>query len=195
MDRGLHRRHDLRITEEALRLAQTETHAGVWSWDLANDRMSWSPEYYDLCGLDPSSVVPSYENWLASIVEDDRTMADSSVRKAVDEGTDVSLQFAIHHPTRGRRCLLAVGRTTSDAKHQAMSMAGITLDITPQKHAEEEVHRLNVNLNDHVNELQAKMQELEAFHDVVVGRELKMMALEKANAALEQELQVLKKGG
>ncbi|HKN86922.1 MAG TPA: PAS domain S-box protein [Nitrospiraceae bacterium] len=183
--------HDFRITEEALRLAQIETHAGVWHWDISTDHMTWLPEYYDLYGLD-ASVVPSYENWLASIVEEDREAADRVIKKAISECADLSVQFRIRHPDNGVRCLLSVGKIACDAAKQPTSMAGITLDITPQKRAEDEIHRLNVSLTQRLDELQDKMQELEAFHEVVVGRELKMMALEKANEALERELQQLK---
>ncbi len=54
-----------------------------------------------------------------------------------------------------------------------------TRDITDRKQVEEERERLVHELQQTHERLEAKVQELEEFHDVVVDRELKMMALEK----------------
>jgi hypothetical protein len=43
-------------------------------------------------------------------------------------------------------------------------------------------------------QLQEKIVDLEMSQDVVVGRELKMMALEKQVATLERELEAMKAG-
>jgi PAS domain S-box-containing protein len=54
-----------------------------------------------------------------------------------------------------------------------------TRDITDRKKVEEERERLVHELRQTHKRLEEKVQELEEFHDVVVNRELKMMALEK----------------
>jgi len=51
-------------------------------------------------------------------------------------------------------------------------MVGSMLDITQVKEQERAIRKLN-------EELQARIAELEKFEEVVVGRELKMIQLEK----------------
>jgi PAS domain S-box-containing protein len=70
----------------------------------------------------------------------------------------------------------------------------IVRDQTSAKQAKEEIHALNVELQNTVNTLQSsqnalqdKINELEQFGDVVVGRELKMMAYEKERKSLIAE--------
>jgi PAS domain S-box-containing protein len=67
-----------------------------------------------------------------------------------------------------------------------------TRDITEQKLAEQERERLLAALQQTNRRLQDKVEELEKFHDVVVGRELKMIELEKEVAHLRQEVAALK---
>lgn len=59
-----------------------------------------------------------------------------------------------------------------------------TRDITDRKKIEEERERLLHELQQAHKTLEEKVHELEEFHDVVVDRELKMMALEKEVEAL-----------
>jgi PAS domain S-box-containing protein len=65
-----------------------------------------------------------------------------------------------------------------------------TRDITDRKKVEEERERLLAELQESRRRLQEKVEELEQFHDAVVGRELKMMELEKEVACLRQQLAI-----
>lgn len=62
-----------------------------------------------------------------------------------------------------------------------------TRDITDRKRVEEERERLMHELEQAHERLEEKIGELEEFHDVVVDRELKMIALEKEVDALRAD--------
>jgi PAS domain S-box-containing protein len=126
----------LRDNETRLRYAQIASRTGVWDWDLTTNTVFWSKEYYILYGLDPTTS-PSYENWLASILEKDREPADQQVRLALEQcQTEVNIEFRILHPTLGIRWFNARGQITYDANGQPTRMLGINLDITDRKQAE-----------------------------------------------------------
>ena len=61
-------------------------------------------------------------------------------------------------------------------------------DVTERKHRMEEYQRVMEQLEESEAALQDKVRDLELFHDVVVGREIKMMQLEKEVAMLREKL-------
>jgi PAS domain S-box-containing protein len=131
----------LRQSEERLRIAQQAAKAGVWNWDILNNQVTWSEEYYRLYGLDPVTVQPSYENWLASIAPPDRERANQSARAALKYQGYLNVEFRIAHPTKGERWLVAIGQTFCDTNRQPIRMTGIALDITERKQTEEALHQ------------------------------------------------------
>nr|RNJ70016.1 MAG: PAS domain S-box protein [Leptolyngbya sp. IPPAS B-1204] len=127
----------LRQGEERLRIAQQAARAGVWDWDVLTNQVTWSEEYYQLYGLDPATTQPSYENWLAAILEPDRAHADRAARESLEHQTNLNVEFRILHPTQGERWITAMGQTFYDANHRPIRMTGIALDTTDRKRAEE----------------------------------------------------------
>jgi PAS domain S-box-containing protein len=79
-----------------------------------------------------------------------------------------------------------------DDAGKVLAFANVTQDITDRKRAEEEVHRLNHSLSERLNDLQDKIHQLEQFEEAVIGREFKMMELEKLTEQLREELRELK---
>jgi len=94
---------------------------------------------------------------------------------------------------------LAVWRSEKDL----LFCSGIIRDITNRKEAEKKLREAREELESRVKErtaelatvnenLHEKLNELETFHDVVVGRELRMMSLEKELESARHEIAALK---
>jgi PAS domain S-box-containing protein len=129
---------ELQESAERLKLAQSAANAGCWDWDIVNNRVTWSEEYYDLYGLD-STILPSYQNWLDSIREEDREQADRQVREAIEQQSEINIEFRIQHPIKGIRWLNAIGSTFYNPEGKPIQMIGITflVDLSDRKHIEE----------------------------------------------------------
>jgi PAS domain S-box-containing protein len=84
-----------------------------------------------------------------------------------------------------------------DDRHHYMGSFGMFSDVTELKQAEEELRRLNQELEQRVRqrtgELEKKNAELEQMNKLFVGRELRMIELKEAMKKLESKVAFLKK--
>lgn len=116
-------------------MAQHGARAGLWDWDMRTGVVTWSDEYYDINGLDRSTV-PSRENFLRAIYAEDREAVEQAVAEAIENRRRIDIQYRVEHPTRGLRWIAARGQTSCDAAGRPLRTSGIVLDITERKRAE-----------------------------------------------------------
>ncbi len=93
-------------------------------------------------------------------------------------------------PKKGHaRTLVANGQKLKDSDGKTIGAVVAMHDITERKQAEEEIHKLNEELEQRViertTELEKKNVELERMNKLFVGRELRMIELKKRIAELE----------
>lgn len=132
--------HALGETRQRLRLALHSARAGVWSWDVFADSSTWSPENYDLYGLDSAHGPPSYADWLGLILPEDRAATRAAIEDALKYAIpEYRTEFRIVHPHRGLRWLLNIGQVQRASDDSPLRLSGISLDITEQKLAAEEI--------------------------------------------------------
>ncbi|HSM82083.1 MAG TPA: PAS domain-containing protein [Nodosilinea sp.] len=146
----------LRQSEEQLRLAQRAAGAGLWDWDMVTNAVTWSAEYYQLYGLDPS-VVPSYEHWLASILPIDRARIEQATYEAIEQGKNLKVNFRIDHPEDGQRWIMVRGQTFYNQAGAPTRMTGIAINITEQKRFEEALVDSEARARRQTEELSALM--------------------------------------
>ncbi len=142
--------------EHGLRLALNSAKAGVWSWNLSTGVMVWSPENFDLYGVDPTQGTPSYEEWKHHLHPDDHAILDRAIRTALNQtlpeqrtgfrllrpslerrAPEYRAEYRILHPQYGTRWLLTIGRIERSANGSPYRLSGLNLDITERKRVEE----------------------------------------------------------
>ncbi len=158
---------ELRLSRERLRLALHAGHAGTFDWDMANNINLWTPEAEAVHGLMPGEFGGKYEDWEALVVADDLPAARASIKSSLKTG-EFSGEWRIRRRNDGQvRWIAARARVLTDDSGQPSRMIGVNVDVTERKQAEEEVRKLNDELEERVAQrtaqLEAANKELEAF--------------------------------
>ena len=125
----------LRDSEQRFRWALRAAGGGAWDWDLTTGEAWWSPEMYDLWGVETGTPMRS-ENSLDLVHEHDRELVRTTVEESISRQTDYGCEFRVRHPELGDRWMASHGRPIYDASGQALRLLGITLDITERRQAE-----------------------------------------------------------
>src|SRR5208283_3879535 len=126
-------------SEERFHLALDAAKAGAWEWDLQTGDNVWSEELWGLYGLAPHSVAPSYNAWLDVVHPDDRAAAQRLVRDAARSETELNVEFRVRGLDGTVRWLMARGRPFRNGNRHPGRYAGIVMDITRSKQAEDEM--------------------------------------------------------
>jgi len=127
----------LRLSEERLRFAMAGADAGAWEWDVRTGAIVWSPESYELFGVDPARSATSYADWEHAIHPDDLDGANEAIRETLERRRpEYRAEFRVLHPRRGVRWILALGRVERAPDGAPLRMSGINIDITDRKRAE-----------------------------------------------------------
>lgn len=119
--------------QERLALALASSHAGLWEWELASNRITWSDSLRQLYGVEPS-FPSSYENWANTVHPDDLAAAEYQVAEAVKLNHEFNVQWRVaNRPVDQPRWLMSNGKPVQDAKGAVVAYRGIVLDITEQR--------------------------------------------------------------
>ncbi len=131
------------LAREQLRLSATSmlTGTGLWRWDVRTGEVHWSPEMFEITGLDPATTVPTLELWESRLHPEDRHGAQRM--RSTDEAADgVTEALRLRHTDGSWRELLAWSRMLRE-DGQAVTVFGATIDVTGQRTAEREIARMS----------------------------------------------------
>jgi PAS domain S-box-containing protein len=144
---------ELAESEERMRFIANRAQIGYWDWQIATDRVEWSPINNQLLGIPPEDQM-SYARFLAAVHPDDRERTDRAARACLEsggkEGYDV--EFRTLWPDGTVRWIRGKGNATFEDGKPAR-MAGLALDITERKQQEEREHLLVREMNHRVKNI------------------------------------------
>jgi PAS domain S-box-containing protein len=130
-----------RDAEERLAMVARGTRLGVWDYDIAAGRETWSPEQEALFGLPPGGYDGRVETFYSLVHPDDREAVARVVSDALspEGGEEYESEFRVVRADTGAvRWLYGRGQVTRDpATRRAVRLTGINLDVTARKRAEE----------------------------------------------------------
>lgn len=157
----------LRISEASLANAQRIAHIGNWDWNIPANELRWSDEIYRIFGVAPQEFGATYDAFIDYVHPDDREFVGRAVSDALLGKKPYSIDHRIVLSGGAEKIVHEQAEVIFDEAGRAVKMSGTVQDVTERKRAEEEVRKLNVELEQRVagrtKELQAAYDELEAF--------------------------------
>lgn len=129
----------LEASEERLRLAMSAGKMASWEWDIAGDRVHWSPEEEALYGLEPGSFEGTTEGYIARVHPEDREDVSRALQQALAERA--ATHEVVHRvvwPGGEVRWLESAGRFIHDAEGNPVRLVGISMDVTHRMREEAE---------------------------------------------------------
>jgi PAS domain S-box-containing protein len=151
-----------RRAEERLKFALDSGRMGSWDLDVATRAYEAS----DLCkanyGRLPDDIF-TFADLIATIHPEDRPRILAAIESAIRDGTDYDVEYRIVLPDGDLRWLHARGRAAQTADDGGVRrLAGVSLDITERKRAEERQKLLVNELNHRVKNSLATVQSIAA---------------------------------
>jgi len=172
-----HRAHrDLRQHKRQLEKVKTIAKIADWSWDIREQRLTWSAEMYRLLGIVPQAVESQWEV-LDHIHPDDRLVVSNALDGLFQRDQGFDIEYRLNDEVVPRY-VHEQAQVLKDKQGVPISIIGTLQDISELKISEEQLHYL-------------------AYHDSLTGlanRESfhKQLKLAVKNAkALEQQFSVL----
>ena len=149
----------LRQTQQRLEYALHAARLGSWEFDVATRRFTSSAHSREIFGLGPDDPFESVEDVAALVHPDDRAPRQAAIDRALTLGEDLDVEYRTVRPDGQIGWVLARGRATFE-DGQAVRLAGISLDITERKAADERQKLLLDELNHRVRNTLATVQSL-----------------------------------
>jgi len=184
-----------RDAEERLKFALEAGRLGAWELDVETRAYLAS----DICkanyGRGPDDDF-GFDDLVASVDPDDRPRMIAAIEAAIRHGADYDIEYRVRTPGGEIRWVHARGRAAQTGDHGgARRMAGVSLDVTARKRAEERQKLLVNELNHRVKNTLVSVQSIAsqtlrttdtpaAFRDAFEGR---IMALSHTHDLLTQQ--------
>lgn len=152
-----HAQRQARESEARMRFILQATRIGTWDWDVQSNAVTWSDNMEELHGRSPGSFDGTLESALCDVHPEDRTALQSAIAESMTGSGDYHIEYRIVTHDGRIRWLEAKGQIVRDDAGRVARMAGICMDVTDRREAEDAL-RISENM------LRVQTEELATAH-------------------------------
>ena len=149
----------LRRTQDQLEFALRAGRLGNWEFDVATRLFTSSDHSRVIFGVGPDEPFEHVEDVIARVHPDDRARRQAAIDRAIATGEDFDVEYRVVRSDGEIGWVLARGRAAFE-NGEAVRLAGISLDITDRRKAEDRQRLLLDELNHRVKNTLASVQSL-----------------------------------
>jgi len=128
----------LHASQERLELSLAASQTGMWEWDIANDKLTWTNELKRIFGLKAKDVV-TYALYKQIVHPDDRQRVQSFIDKSLSDGSSYSFEHRVLWPNGTEHWVMGQGRAYLE-NGRAVRMVGTSMLIDKRKRYEIALH-------------------------------------------------------
>ena len=124
----------LRESEAKLVLSMEAGGLGSWEWDIASDRVTWSPQTERMHGLAEGTFSGSREEFVSYIHPDDRERVAAEIKHTLAERIPTyHIKYRFMRTDGELRWLEGFARLRTDANGEPVSFLGVSHDVTDRE--------------------------------------------------------------
>jgi two-component system, NarL family, sensor histidine kinase UhpB len=124
-------------SERQLAMAVDATKTGIFDWNIASGKVTWSYHHAQLFGMRPEEFGGKYEDFERCVHPDDRAQILAKVNGSIASREDYQNEFRIIWADGSEHWIEARGKVFTDEQGQPLRMMGTVVDISQRKAAEE----------------------------------------------------------
>jgi PAS domain S-box-containing protein len=142
----------LRDSEERLRLALETAGMGTYEWDIKTNHVRRSESLKGLHHLPLDNIEPTLESFMQFVHPEDRHLLQSTIEQTIRDNSIHSLDYRLLLPDGTIRWISEKGRLHTDRNGMPTRLVSVVMDITERKRAEAIQQRINVELEERVEQ-------------------------------------------
>jgi len=122
---------------DKLQAALDASDAGVFSYDIINDKTWWDAKSYQIFTVTPESFDNSFSAWKQLVVKEEREITAEKFKNALTSQVDrFELDYRIHANKQDFRWIKVKAQITRNKQGQPLWIDGLHLDVTRTKQLE-----------------------------------------------------------
>jgi diguanylate cyclase (GGDEF)-like protein len=158
--------HQLETSQLRLSKAQQMAKLGHWELTIADKKLYWSDEIYDIFQQNKTTFIPDQRNFLDFVHDTDKLFVEEGFEKVIRNRTSVSLIYRINSKNAEERFVEQQIEVILNTQNQLVGLTGTIQDISERKAHEKQVRYL-------------------AYYDEITGLPNRACFLELLSKALE----------